>query len=107
MTTMEHKLRGIEERLAPAECRTAQKVLDQARKLLAAPPQLPALPSDPFTSGTVTEAYITAAIERVDAEARMQRRRAVLMELIEGRGLGRRLRRPRFATRCCTATTAS
>jgi hypothetical protein len=58
-------------------------VLAEAQKLMSAPPALPEPQDDPFATGEVSEQWITALIDRKDQQDRLQRRRAILLELIE------------------------
>lgn len=83
MSDMQHRLKGIEERLLPDECRVAAKVLAAAQRLLASPPALPEAGKSPFVTANLTDAWVDAQLAAKDAADRAQRRRAVLMELIE------------------------
>ena len=82
MTTgMRGRLRDIEETLLPDEYRLATRLVVESQRLMSSPPALPSVPDDPFEVGEISEAWIAGSIDRQDGEARLARRRAVLLEL--------------------------
>ncbi|OBF86948.1 hypothetical protein A5791_19830 [Mycobacterium sp. 852002-51163_SCH5372311] len=83
MTSIQERLTAIEQELLPQEYHTAKKVAEETRRLITTPPSLPSAAQelDPFTIGEIREEWIDAQIDRKDAEARLERRRGVLIAL--------------------------
>lgn len=83
MTTMEERFRAIEEDLLPPEYHAAKKLVVEAERMIAAPPAFPTAADqlDPFALGEIHEEWVDALIDQKDTQDRLQRRRAILLDL--------------------------
>lgn len=86
MTTMQQRLRALEEKLLPPEYYAARKLVEQAQRMLITPPtdEAAAVVSklNPASTNQIQEDWITACIDAKDFQDRLVRRRGVLGDLI-------------------------